>query len=96
MTGSSIGLETFIVRKPDLPSTAVDDDLVIFNVAAQNYVGLDDIGRAVWEILAEPRRVDDVCCAMTARYSGPPEVIRSDVMAFLNDLVAQGLVVVNP
>jgi hypothetical protein len=96
MTGSSIGLETFIARKAGLPETAVDDDLVIFNVAAQNYVGLDDIGRAVWEFLAEPRRVDEICQAMAARYDGPPDVICGDVMAFLGDLADQELIVIDP
>jgi hypothetical protein len=94
MTDQAIGLHTLIARKTGLPETTVDDDLVILNLLTQNYVGLDDIGRAVWEYLAEPRRVEDVCRAMTERYAGPPDEIRTDMMTFLSELLAEKLIVV--
>jgi hypothetical protein len=94
MTDPILGLQTRIARKPDLPATAVDDDIVILNIATQNYVGLDDIGSAIWGLLDEPRRVDDICRAMAERYDGPPEDIRADVLTFLGELVAEGLIVV--
>jgi hypothetical protein len=94
MTDPIIGLQTRIARKPDLLATAVDDDIVILNIATQNYVGLDDIGSAIWGLLDEPRRADDICRAMAECYDGPPEEIRADVLTFLGELVAEGLIVV--
>ncbi len=94
MTGSSLGPQTLVARKGDLPATAVDDDLVILNLATQNYVGLDDIGRVIWEELSEPRRVDDLCRAMTERSTGPTDAIHADVEAFLGEMLSEGLIVI--
>ena len=90
----TLALETRVVRKAELPSTKVDNDVVVLNVATQNYVGLDDIGGALWELLAEPQQVADLCRIMCARYDGPPEEIAADVTAFLAELHREGLIAV--
>jgi hypothetical protein len=91
---TTIGSETMIARNNSLPAATVDDDLVILNIARQSYVGLDAIGRAVWDELAEPQRVDAVCRTMATRYADTSGALHADVEAFLGEMLAEGLIVV--
>ncbi len=85
--------QTVVVRV-GLRSASVDTDLIIMNRAKAHYVGLDDIGRRIWDILAAPRRIDELCRQLATEYVGDPEQITRDAMAFLNELYAEKLIVV--
>ncbi len=84
--------ETVVTRVNDLPSAPVDTDIVILNMARGIYVGLDEIGRRIWEVLQAPTRVDELCRRMSDEYSGNSEDIARDVMKFLDELRSEGLV----
>ena len=83
---------TVIARKNDLPSTSVDNDLVILSLASNNYVGLDAVGRKIWESIETPCRVDQLCQLMSSSFSGAPSQIGNDVIAFLKELAEEGLI----
>jgi hypothetical protein len=83
---------TVVMRLPGLLSAVVDDEIVIFNPDRDNYVGLDDIGRALWDLLAEPHSVAELCAELGGRFDGAPAVIESDVFGFLGELTTEGIV----
>lgn len=89
---ATIGLESTVIRNTELPTTAVDDDLVVLNLAQSEYVGLDAIGRGIWELIGEPVEVAAVCDAIARRYRGAASEIRADVVGFLEQLSREGLV----
>ncbi|MEP6491756.1 MAG: PqqD family peptide modification chaperone [bacterium] len=64
--------------------------------SAGNYYDLDEIGSDIWERLAEPVRVSDLCQALAAAYDGEPLQIERDVLALLDDLAQQQLIVIQP
>lgn len=72
-------------------STPLDREVVILNPARDNYVGLDEVGRRVWELLEAPNHVRDLCVRMTKEFRGDPEQIAAEILAFLNELAAEGL-----
>lgn len=87
-----IGMDTVIVRNPDLPAAPVDDDLVILDVARGHYVGLDAIGREIWDSLAAPIALNDVCARLSLRFNASAETIAQDVTMFIRELVDRGLI----
>jgi hypothetical protein len=89
---STIERRSLLVRQSDLLSTTIGGDLVILNGATDTFIGLDEIGRHVWELLETPRRVDDICDRLASCYAGDRDVIDRDVMAFLGELCAEDLV----
>ena len=52
-----IELNSLVVRGENILSTPIDNELVILNLAKNNYVGLDEIGLRIWELLEKPIRV---------------------------------------
>ena len=81
-----------MTRDAALPATRVDDDLVILNIATGRYVGLDDIGRRIWEMIEAPMRVGDICEALARHYRGSADTIAADATAFLAELADEGLI----
>jgi hypothetical protein len=89
---TDVRASSIVVQKKDLPSTAVDGDLVILSFASNNYIGLDEIGRKIWESIETPRRVDELCLELAACFQGSPAAIDNDVRVFLRDLAEEGLI----
>ncbi|MFN8467424.1 MAG: PqqD family protein [Caldilineaceae bacterium] len=87
-----MNLNTTIARANELMSSPVDDELVLLNLARNNYIGLDSIGRRIWELLATPQRIGDLCSRLGQEFAGEPEQIEADVLAFVDELVGEGLV----
>lgn len=81
-----------VTRSRDLLSTPVDHELVILNLKRDNYLGLDEIGRRIWELLETPQLVEELCHRLSQEFDAVPETIRADVLPFLNELAAEGLV----
>jgi hypothetical protein len=73
-------------------STPLDADLVILNPGRNNYVGLDAIGRRVWEMLAAPSGVAALREGLAREYRGDPERMTGDLLNLLGELADEGLV----
>ncbi|TWH48807.1 PqqD family protein [Sporomusa sp. KB1] len=88
----NLELNTRIVRIADLMTTSVDKEIIIMNLAKNNYVALDDIGRRIWAILENPCRIDELCQQLSQEYKTDLAQVTADVLPFLNELQAEGLV----
>ncbi len=87
-----IELSRLMVRGGDLLSAPIDKEIVILNMAKNNYVGLDEIGLRIWELLEKPIRVDELCSQLSREFDATPEQIIADVIPFLAELEREGLV----
>lgn len=87
-----IELSSQVVRAENLMSAPVDNEIVILNMAKNNYIGLDEIGLRIWNLCAEPRRVEEVCDRLSREYEATPEQIAADVLPFLEELEGEGLI----
>ena len=77
-------------REGEWLSARVDDQLVMMSVEQGCYVGLSEVGARIWELIEQPSSVDDLCNRLQAEYDVAPEVCRSEVLAFLSEMQAQG------
>jgi hypothetical protein len=87
---------TIVSRQPDLLEATVGDDLVLLSVEQGSYYALDSIAAAVWQRLAVPASIDEMCTALRERYDVAPDQCEADVRAFLKELDAQHLLRVHP
>lgn len=90
-----VELDSIVVRNDQPMSVRVDDDLVILNMAGDNYIALDDIGRRIWDLLETPRQVDDLCRQLAGEFSEDQMTIEDDVLPFLNELASERLVLLS-
>lgn len=70
----------------------IDGEVVVMGLIQGKYVGLDDIGSALWRLMEHPQPVRALCERLEQRYAGDPATIAADVVAFLKELQALGLI----
>lgn len=83
-----------MVRSDALLTAEVDGELMAMSVDRGFCYGLDRIGTRIWALLAEPRRIDDLCASLTDEYAVDPATCRRDVVALLDEMRREGLVTV--
>ena len=88
----ALTLDSVVIRRDGLMSTQLDQDVVILNPARDNYFGMDEVGRRIWELLAVPRRISDLCRVIAQEFRGDIGQITADVLSFLRELIAEDLV----
>jgi hypothetical protein len=69
----------------------VDDEAVALDLDAGQYYGLNAVGTRIWQLLEEGRSVGAICDALVEEFDVTPDAVRPDVDAFINDLLAKGL-----
>ena len=52
---------------------------------------LNETGCCVWELLAEERTLDELACAVAARFDVAPAHARADVQSFLDEITPLGM-----
>jgi hypothetical protein len=69
------------------------DEVVILDLESSSYLGLDEVAAAIWNLLAEPRTVDELEEYLLATYDVDRAKLREDLDPFLEQLIERGLVV---
>jgi len=75
--------------------SGLGEEVVILDLASSSYLGLDDVGAAVWGSLAEPCTVGELEARLAAVYEVDPAELSEDLRSFLTDLIDRGLVVLD-
>ena len=67
---------------------------VLFSSETEVYFGVNTVGAIIWELLPKSSTVEHLCATLTERFHDVgPERIRHDVLSFISDLRANGLVI---
>jgi hypothetical protein len=88
----AISMKSKIVRSSDPIAEPVDDELVMADIDAGKYYGLNDIGTAIWQNLETQITVEDLCKRLCESYEVTTEQCAAEVMAFLEDLASRSLI----
>jgi hypothetical protein len=92
MNSSALTTTTTVVAADDALSTTIDGETVILHPDVGKYYGLNEVGTFVWELLQEPRPVDELCREVVDAYEVDRDRCRSDVEDLLVELVEKDLV----
>jgi Coenzyme PQQ synthesis protein D (PqqD) len=87
-------LETLIGQGKELLSCEVDGEMVLMSVESGQYYYLNQVGSAIWTLLAAPQPVKAVCAALTVSYEVEPAECERGVLAFLEDMRQDNLITV--
>jgi hypothetical protein len=85
-----------IRKQGDWLAAKVGDELVMMSAEKGNYIGLSEVGARVWELIETPQEIDAVCAQLQREYDVAPETCRAEVETFLNELVQNGAVAIDP
>jgi hypothetical protein len=70
----------------------LDDESVLLDLASENYLGLDEVGTRIWQLIDDGETMRSVMATMLDEYDTNEDTLVGDLDKFLNDLQAQGLI----
>jgi hypothetical protein len=76
----------------DLLSSKIDDEVIIMGLQTDKYYGLDAIASRIWELLEEPRSLDELVSLLREEYEVEEDICRQETLALLQDLSSQKLI----
>jgi len=95
-TEPSITRASIVHARSDLLATALSDtESVMLDIDAGSYFGVESVARTIWDCISEPQSVAQVCTVVAQKYDATEEVVESDALEFLNQLLAAGLITVD-
>jgi hypothetical protein len=71
-------------------------ETVMLDMQQNAYFGMDGIASQVWDLLAQPVRVADLCAALQAKYTVEAEECQRDVLELLTQIQTWNLLNVHP
>ena len=80
-------------RKDGWLAAHVGQELVMMSAGSGAYLGLNEIGARVWELIDRPMAVTQICAALAEEFETTPEACQAEVEAFLSELETRGAVV---
>ena len=69
----------------------LDNEAVFLNLATERYIGLDQIGTRMWQVLTAAPAIGTAFDQLLDEYDVAPELLRSNLDEFLGRLVDNGL-----
>lgn len=86
-----------VVRVPDdVIFRELQGEAVILNLASSTYFGLDHVGTRIWQLCECHGSLRTVWEAMQQEFDASSETLRADLLAFVDELLANGLLAVQP
>ena len=87
---------TRIRRVDDWLAAKIGEELVMMNVKNGGYIGLNEVGARIWDLLETPRDFDALCAQLECEYEVEPAVCRAEVEAFVAELARHGAASIDP
>ena len=87
--------DTMSVKAKDVMIVDLSDEAVILNTDNWVYYGLNGMGYGIWNMIQEPKRIDELKSMITREYDVESEVCEQDLFAFIREMESQGLVETN-
>ena len=76
----------------DQVSCPLDGDTVILHLGSGTYYGLNAVGSTIWNLIQEPRTIDEIHNRLLQQYEADAGDCERDLLNLLDDLTKAGLV----
>jgi hypothetical protein len=88
----TLSVSSSIVAAKDQVSSDLGDEVAILHLKAGVYYGLDGVGARIWDLIQEPRTVEEVRDVLVSEYEVEPDRCESDLITLLQRLADEGLI----
>lgn len=92
MESNTIKGSSKIVVSKEQVSCNMDEEVVILNIKEGEYFELNPVAARVWEIIQEPRAVNEIMDIIFEEYDVSKEELEKDLYELIHELYAKNLV----
>lgn len=90
---TSFSLGDTVVVSNDQVAADLAEVVVILGMKEGTYFSVSAVAARIWALLQNPCRLAAVVATLTSEYDVPADVCATEVLAFVEELAARGLVV---
>jgi len=83
---------TVVVATREEVSCKLGEEAAILGLKNSVYYGLNSVGARVWELLREPKSLEEIQTAIVNEYDVSPEQAEKDLLQFMRGMLAEGLI----
>jgi coenzyme PQQ synthesis protein D (PqqD) len=84
--------QTVVVATRDEVSCKLGEEAAILGLKNSVYYGLNAVGARIWELLREPKSLEEVQSTILNEYDVSLEQAEGDLRQFLRGMMAEGLI----
>lgn len=88
--------ESLLTRAIEPLSTDLGNEIVLMSIESGSYYGLEGTAQRIWILLATPRSLLDLGICLANEYKVSPEQCVKDILPFIEQLRAEGLLAADP
>ena len=77
---------------PSILHSKIDEEVILMSIEADSYFGLDPIASRIWELLEEPKSLQELTATLTEEYEVDADTCQQDVQELLDDMAGRGLI----
>ena len=92
----SISFSDRVKIPDDILISKLQEESVILNLDSERYFGLDDVGTRILSVLTNSDSIEAAYETLVREYDVEGQVLRRDLLQLVEELVAQGLIQINP
>lgn len=89
---AELTLHSRVQARNTILSQKLDDDTVMANIESGFYFGVNRTSRRIWELLAEPTTIAEICLQLQAEYEVDAATCEMQALEFVRELSREGLV----
>jgi hypothetical protein len=83
---------TVVVASTNQVSCPLGDEIIILDLKAGLYFGLDNVGAKIWELVQQPRTIASLREAILDGFEVSGDVCQRDLVALLRELLDRNLI----
>jgi len=91
----NINNDSIIAVMQDQVYTNLEDEVVILSLKDGVYYGLNPVGAQIWNLIQEPRSVQEILEILLSQFEVEPKRCEEDVLKLLQELASRGLIKVS-
>jgi hypothetical protein len=89
---AKISGETIVVAAQNQVSTRLEDEAVILHFKDGVYYGLNRVGAWIWNLIQEPKTVNQICDLLLSEFEVDPRRGEDDLLRLLQELADHKLI----
>ncbi len=96
MATSNLSLESVVQRAEGFVTAEIDNEVAMLSIEEGKCYGLNKVGSHVWNLISDPKRVDEICDDLLQKFEVERALCQQQVLDLLEELRAEGLVRTQP
>lgn len=80
-----------LTRKQGIYTASMNGETVMMDAEGGSYYNLGEVGGRIWELLETPTTLEGLVAKLTAEYDVSAEKCTEDIISFLKEMIASGL-----